>query len=99
MSLKLVRWFYNTPQKARHHPSGDPPEKQDETDVGAMKKWIIIVAFSALCAATIPFLKIDITSNRQVIYIKGGETVLADSVRQSDQFVFYEAGGKSAMLM
>jgi len=64
-----------------------------------MKKWIIIVAFSALCAAAIPFLKIDITSNRQVIYIKGGETVLADSVRQSDQFVFYEAGGKSAMLM
>ncbi|MBC2711147.1 MAG: hypothetical protein HGJ94_09180 [Desulfosarcina sp.] len=64
-----------------------------------MKKWIIIVVLSALCAAIISFLKVDITSNRQVIYIKGGDPVLADSVSPSDQFVFYEVDGKSGMFM
>ncbi len=67
--------------------------------MGAMKKWIIIVTFSALCAAATSFLKVDVTSNRQVIYIKGGKSVLADHVRRSDQFVFYEADGKSGMFM
>ena len=64
-----------------------------------MKKLIILVLFSALCAAIISFSKVDVTSDRQVIYIKGGEPVLADSVSQSDQFVFYETDGKSGMFM
>jgi hypothetical protein len=51
------------------------------------------------CAAIISFLKVDITSTSQVIYIKGGEPVLADKVDPSDQFVFYEANGKSGMFM
>jgi serine/threonine protein kinase len=64
-----------------------------------MKKWIIIIALSALGAASISFLKVDITSTRQVIYIKGGEPVLADKIDPSDQFVFYEANGKSGMFL
>ncbi|MFO7715863.1 hypothetical protein [Desulfosarcina sp.] len=64
-----------------------------------MKKWIVVVACSALFAAMISFFKIDVTLERQVIYIRGGEPVLADSVSRSDQFVFYEAGGKSGMFM
>ena len=64
-----------------------------------MKKWIMIVAFSALCATIIFFWKVDITSDSQVIYIKGGEPVLADKVDQSDQFVFYETNGKAGMFM
>jgi serine/threonine protein kinase len=64
-----------------------------------MKKWIIIVVFSAICATIISFLKVDITSNRQVIYIRGGEPVLADKVDQSDQFVFYETDGQPGMFM
>jgi serine/threonine protein kinase len=67
--------------------------------MGAMKKWIIIVLFSALCAATTFFLKVNINLNRQIIYIKGGEPVLADSVSQTDQFVFYESDGISGMFM
>ena len=64
-----------------------------------MKKWITITVLSALCTAVISFIKVDLTSNSQVIYIKGGEPVLADKVDQSDQFVFYEADGKSGMFM
>lgn len=64
-----------------------------------MKKWIILVALSALCASAISLLKIDVTSETQIIYIEGGEPVLADSVSQTDQFVFYEAEGKSGMFM
>ena len=64
-----------------------------------MRKWIIILAFAALCVTIISLLKVDITSNSQVIYIKGGEPVLADKVEPSDQFVYYEADGKSGMFM
>lgn len=64
-----------------------------------MKKWIVIFALSALCAAIVSYLKVDINSIRQVIYIKGGEPVLADNISQSDQFVFYQADGKSGMFM
>ena len=65
----------------------------------AMKKWIMIIAFSVLATVIISSLKVGITASRQVIYIKGGEPVLVDSVRQSDQFVFYETDGKSGMFM
>ncbi len=64
-----------------------------------MKKWIIIVLSSALAAVFISMIEIDVTSQRQVIYIKGGETILADSVKQTDQFVFFETDGKSGMFM
>ena len=64
-----------------------------------MKKWITIIVLSAICTAVITFIKVDLTSTSQVIYIKGGEPVLADKVDQSDQFVFYEANGKSGMFM
>ncbi|MBR9987915.1 MAG: hypothetical protein KFF68_18585 [Desulfosarcina sp.] len=64
-----------------------------------MKKWITIIVFSVLCTAVISFFKVDLTSTSQVIYIKGGEPVLADKIDQSDQFVFYEANGKSGMFM
>lgn len=64
-----------------------------------MKKWIAIIVFSVLCTAVISIHKVDLTSNTQVIYIKGGEPVLADKVEQSDQFVYYEADGKSGMFM
>ncbi len=64
-----------------------------------MKKWIILVVLSVLCAAMVSFLKMNVTSDRKVIYIKGGEPVLADSISQSDQFVFYEADGKSGMFL
>ena len=64
-----------------------------------MKKWIAIIVFSVLCTAVISLFKVDLTSTRQVIYIKGGESVLADKVDPSDQFVFYEANGKSGMFM
>jgi serine/threonine protein kinase len=64
-----------------------------------MKKWIVIVAVSALCATMASFWEVDISMDRQVIYIKGGEPVLADRVTQSDAFVFYETDGKSGMFM
>lgn len=64
-----------------------------------MKKWITIIVFSVLFTAVITFFKVDLTSTSQVIYIRGGEPVLADKVDQSDQFVFYEANGKSGMFM
>jgi hypothetical protein len=53
-----------------------------------MKKWIVIVALSMLCAAMVSFWKIDVNLERQIIYINGAEPVLADRVSQSDQFVF-----------
>ena len=64
-----------------------------------MKKWIVIAVVSALCAAMVSFWKVGINIDRQIIYIKGGEPVLADRVTQSDAFVFYEADGKSGMFM
>jgi serine/threonine protein kinase len=64
-----------------------------------MKKWIVIVALSMLCAAMVSFWKIDVNLERQIIYINGAEPVLADRVSQSDQFVFYETDGKSGMFM
>jgi serine/threonine protein kinase len=64
-----------------------------------MKKWIAIIVLSALCTAVISFFKVDLTSTSQIIYIKGGEPILADKVDQSDQFVFYEANGKPGMFM
>lgn len=64
-----------------------------------MKKWIILVAFSACCMAIISFFKLNVTLERQVIYLKGGETVLADRVSPSDQFIFYEVNGNSGMFM
>ena len=64
-----------------------------------MKKWIIMVAASVLLAAIISLLKIDVTSEKKVIYIEGGEPVLADSVNQTDQFVYYEIDGKAGMFM
>jgi hypothetical protein len=67
--------------------------------VGAMKKWIIIVAFSALCAAMASLLEVDVSREQQVIYIEGAEPIFADRVSQSDQFVFYETDGKSGMFM
>jgi len=45
-----------------------------------MKKWIAIIVFSVLCTAVISIHKVDLTSNTQVIYIKGGEPVLAESI-------------------
>ena len=64
-----------------------------------MKKWIILVTFSIFCASIISFMKIDETTSKKVIYIKGGEQVLADTVSQSDQFVIYEVDGQNGMFM
>ena len=64
-----------------------------------MKKWIIIVVFSALCTLMVSLVKVDVNMERQVIYIDGAEPVLADRVSESDQFVFYETDGKSGMFM
>lgn len=64
-----------------------------------MKKWIVIVVSAAVCAIIIPLIPVGTTSERQVVYIKGGEPVLVDRVRQTDQFVFYEVDGKSGMFM
>jgi serine/threonine protein kinase len=64
-----------------------------------MKQWIILSALSIGCALLIPLLPVDVTTDRQIIYIKGGEPVLADHVSRSDQFVFYEIDGKSGMFM
>ncbi|MGA6927698.1 MAG: hypothetical protein WBY88_18565, partial [Desulfosarcina sp.] len=67
--------------------------------MNTVKKWIAIVASAALCVIVGAMMQVDITTTRQVIYIKGGEPVLSDSVSQSDQFVFYEADGKTGMFM
>ena len=64
-----------------------------------MKKWIALIAFSAVCAVMMSFLKIEGAATKKVIYLKGGEPVLADSVSQSDQFVIYDADGKHGMFM
>jgi serine/threonine protein kinase len=64
-----------------------------------MKKWMLLAAISISCAAIISILKIDVTLDRQVIFIEGGEPVLADRVTQTDQFVYYEVDGKSGMFM
>ncbi|WP_419659516.1 putative serine/threonine protein kinase [Desulfosarcina variabilis str. Montpellier] len=64
-----------------------------------MKKWIVLIAFSVCCAAAISFIKIDQAASKKVIYIKGGDPVLADRVSQSDQFIIYEADGGHGMFM
>ena len=64
-----------------------------------MKKWILIIACSAVCAAIISFLKIEATSQKQVIYIKGGEPVIVDSLTRTEQLVLYTVDGKSGMFM
>jgi serine/threonine protein kinase len=64
-----------------------------------MKKWIVVVALSICCVAAISLIKIDETANKQIIYIKGGDSILADSVSQSDQFVYYKADGKTGMFL
>ena len=58
-----------------------------------------MVALSAGCAAMVSFAKIEVTATRQVIHVKGGGTVLADSVNRSDGLVIFEADGKSGMFM
>ncbi|PIE66794.1 MAG: hypothetical protein CSA23_07320 [Deltaproteobacteria bacterium] len=64
-----------------------------------MKQLVLLILFSIGCAFFIPLLPVEITSERQIIYIHGGEPVLADHVSRSDQFVFYEIDGKSGMFM
>ena len=64
-----------------------------------MKKWILILACSAVCTAIISFLKIEATSEKQVIYIQGGEPVIVDSLTRKDQLVLYTVDGKSGMFM
>ncbi|WP_155317959.1 protein kinase family protein [Desulfosarcina alkanivorans] len=64
-----------------------------------MKKWIIVVVFSALCTLLVSLVEVDVNLERQIIYIDGAEPVLADRVSESDQFVFYETDGKSGMFM
>jgi serine/threonine protein kinase len=64
-----------------------------------MKKWIILVVLSVVCAVILSVMRVAITTEKQVIYIEGGEPVLADSINQTDQFVFYEVDGKSGMFM
>lgn len=64
-----------------------------------MKKWILVVGFSACCVAVTALWKVDVVSDSRVIYIQGGDPVFADSVTQSDQFVFFEAAGQSGMFM
>ncbi len=64
-----------------------------------MKKWILVVGFSVCCVAVTALWKVDVVSDSRVIYIQGGDPVFADSVSQSDQFVFFEAAGQSGMFM
>ncbi len=64
-----------------------------------MKKWIVIFVVSFACAVAISVMRVDTTTEKQVIYIDGGEPVLADRINQTDQFVYYEADGKSGMFM
>ena len=64
-----------------------------------MKQLVILILFAIGCALLIPLLPVDVTSDRQIIYIHGGEPLLADHVSRSDQFVFYESDGKSGMFM
>jgi hypothetical protein len=64
-----------------------------------MKKWITLVAFSIACTAIVSFVKIGVIAERQIIYIKGGEPVLADSVNRTEDFVLYTVDGKSGMFI
>ena len=43
-----------------------------------MKQLVILILFAIGCAVLIPLLPVDVTSDRQIIYIHGGEPVLAD---------------------
>jgi len=67
--------------------------------VGAMRKWILLLACSAVCAAIISFVKIEVASEKQVIYIEGGEPVIVDHLTRTDQLVLYTVDGKSGMFM
>jgi serine/threonine protein kinase len=64
-----------------------------------MIKWIIPFILSAVCALTAPFWQLPSSTTRQVIYLRGGEPVVADTVTESEQFVFYTADGKNGMFM
>ncbi len=64
-----------------------------------MKKWIILVAFSIACTAVVAFIKVGATVERQVIYIKGGEPVLADSINRMNDLILYTVDGESGMFM
>ena len=64
-----------------------------------MKKWIILVACSIACTAIVSFFEVVVTAERQVIYIKGGEPVLADSINRTGDLVLYTVDGKSGMFM
>ena len=64
-----------------------------------MKKWFILFALSLACAVVVSIVRVDTTTEKQVIYIEGGEPVLVDRINQTDQFVYYEAGEKSGMFM
>ncbi|WP_155305376.1 hypothetical protein [Desulfosarcina widdelii] len=64
-----------------------------------MKKWIILVACSIVCTAIASFLEVGVTAERQVIYIKGGEPVLVDSINRTGDLVLYTVDGKSGMFM
>jgi hypothetical protein len=68
-------------------------------DPRKVKKWVAMVAIAAGCAAMVSFAKVEVTATRQVIHIKGGGAVLADSVSRSDGLVFYETEGISGMFM
>jgi len=64
-----------------------------------MKKWIILVACSIACTAIVSFVKVGVTAEKQILYIKGGEPVLADSINRMDDLVLYTVDGKSGMFM
>jgi serine/threonine protein kinase len=66
---------------------------------GKLKKWVLIVVFSAISAVGLSFFNVKVTAESQVIYIKGGEPILADHVGHTEQFVIYEADGKNGMFM
>jgi len=64
-----------------------------------MKKWIILVACSIAVTAIVSFVEVGVTEEKQVIYIKGGEPILADSVRRMNDLVLYTVDGESGMFM
>ena len=66
---------------------------------GTLKKWLLLILLAVFCAFIVAYVEIPESIDRQVIYLRGGEPVLADIVSQSDQFVFYEVDGKSGMFM
>ena len=65
----------------------------------AITKWIVPIVVAVICAAIIPLLQTHETITRRVIYIKGAPPVLADSVTDSEQFVYYVADGKNGMFL